>query len=1240
MEVGGRRERVFEADGLEEQQPSKRARLSEALMEEETEELREAARDLDSDAASDSETEEEEEPVATGAPKQISESGVILRIDVKNFMCHRHLTVDLCRNINFINGSNGSGKSAILAALQICLGARARVTHRAHKLEDLIRHGWGGDAEVEVKMLNTPDGHKFDVYGQSITVRRVIKRGASAVVELLSHDGTVVCRDRKELERILDSFNISVENPCVVLDQENSKKFLKGSDEDKYMFFLKATFTDTVPRFVLRPFLFCLRARLIVVADLLRIKDTMREVKEQIALYQANVVTAQRALPLLLQRVQDAQKVVNDFEALADLHRKLDRNKNALLWCGSNEKDAEAAAAEAAVAQHAARLAKARTRLERMQAALEKLEEDRTSLDDVIRAQEAQFEEAQQRSKAAKDELRKAEAPLRQATEELNDVIASLRESRTEREGVQRQIAEERQRQLSAANNADERALVQQAGQLDEALLTLDQQVTELRAQSAQLEEQQQAQREAGDAAKRRLGAVQGEREKAQGYLRDVEGQRGDPLAVFGRGIATIVKTMTTTHASCFREAPIGPIGVYIKMKPEHGAYASIVQHQLGPVLMGFIVTSQADKNVLMDIIRKAPLPGGKLPSVYIVGRTGQRHRTPVFDGVLQMSEMIKVERTDVFNVLVDHSGIERSLVAPDKGSAERLLQGTRGHQQLVHGAKEVFYPQAAGPTGAGRGRWERLTTRNGNASVTMNISLNARPVLAVDVEQQKRQVQQQLQETEAEYTEAKRAYDALLAQFTDVKRRSEDATRRQTALNRERYGLVRQRDQVQRRLEEVQSARRPVNDISDLEAESDVIAEARTLSAADSMGVITELEEKQEVLKERKQAAAAALRPFKAAADTAKRQLDAVNKQAEALMPNNEELERKVDTQQRSAAQTRQQIAAYEESAAKAQADAAAARALATQTLERVMGVMRQRDPDWDGEPVRVNKTADQVSNRVDRKDASTCAEFDRSARPRSLTIRNAKRRPRRPLPLPPQIKAAIRHTEGRIAEEKRNRNMVQITNEEARRQVQVAQDEYMEKQEGIKQARVNCENLRRQSDARLKLWKAFRRHIEREACTHFNNCLSQKGSSGKVIFDTKNKTLSLEIQQSNLDEMSQSSNRPTAQAGSSATLLENMSGGERSYATLALLLALGKSHESPFRVMDEFDVFMDAQSRQAAMRQLVKHARENPGRQFIFITPQDLRGLEAGDDLRIFKMQSPREGQVTLDEAFAAGR
>ena len=81
-------------------------------------------------------------------------------------------------------------------------------------------------------------------------------------------------------------------------------------------------------------------------------------------------------------------------------------------------------------------------------------------------------------------------------------------------------------------------------------------------------------------------------------------------------------------------------------------------------------------------------------------------------------------------------------------------------------------------------------------------------------------------------------------------------------------------------------------------------------------------------------------------------------------------------------------------------------------------------------------------------------------------------------------------------------------------------------------------------------------------------------------------------------------------------------MSGGERSFATLALLLALGASNESPFRVMDEFDVFMDSVARQAAMKELVSFARGMQSKQFIFLTPNSLTGLSAGPDIKIHKM------------------
>ncbi|CAN0288032.1 unnamed protein product, partial [Phaeothamnion confervicola] len=56
--------------------------------------------------------------------ERTTDAGVITQIRAQNFMCHHNLTIDLHRRVNFINGSNGAGKSAILAALQICLGAR------------------------------------------------------------------------------------------------------------------------------------------------------------------------------------------------------------------------------------------------------------------------------------------------------------------------------------------------------------------------------------------------------------------------------------------------------------------------------------------------------------------------------------------------------------------------------------------------------------------------------------------------------------------------------------------------------------------------------------------------------------------------------------------------------------------------------------------------------------------------------------------------------------------------------------------------------------------------------------------------------------------------------------------------------------------------------------------------------------------------------------------------------------
>jgi chromosome segregation ATPase len=49
--------------------------------------------------------------------------------------------VDLGDKINFITGQNGSGKSAILTAIAIALGGKAKFTNRASSISKLLKEG-------------------------------------------------------------------------------------------------------------------------------------------------------------------------------------------------------------------------------------------------------------------------------------------------------------------------------------------------------------------------------------------------------------------------------------------------------------------------------------------------------------------------------------------------------------------------------------------------------------------------------------------------------------------------------------------------------------------------------------------------------------------------------------------------------------------------------------------------------------------------------------------------------------------------------------------------------------------------------------------------------------------------------------------------------------------------------------------------------------------------------------------
>lgn len=154
--------------------------------------------------------------------------------------------------------------------------------------------------------------------------------------------------------------------------------------------------------------------------------------------------------------------------------------------------------------------------------------------------------------------------------------------------------------------------------------------------------------------------------------------------------------------------------------------------------------------------------------------------------------------------------------------------------------------------------------------------------------------------------------------------------------------------------------------------------------------------------------------------------------------------------------------------------------------------------------------------------------------------------------------------------------------------------------------------------SFSNLTLFLPILGYIKKLTNHNFDEFLNKKGSSGQIKFHDKEKTLDVIVQKDNRDKHSQTAD------------VKALSGGERSFTTLALLLALGESLETPFRVMDEFDVFLDPVARRIALNTMIEVAKEFEHRQFIFITPQDLSNIKTDPKLMIHQLKPPKRQDV----------
>lgn len=132
-------------------------------------------------------------------------------------------------------------------------------------------------------------------------------------------------------------------------------------------------------------------------------------------------------------------------------------------------------------------------------------------------------------------------------------------------------------------------------------------------------------------------------------------------------------------------------------------------------------------------------------------------------------------------------------------------------------------------------------------------------------------------------------------------------------------------------------------------------------------------------------------------------------------------------------------------------------------------------------------------------------------------------------------------------------------------------------------------------------------------EAASSFERSLALRGFKGELQFNFTEESLTMLVQTKN-----DAQKRTT----------ESLSGGEKSFTQIALLLAIWKMMDSKIRGLDEFDVFMDSVNRSVSIKLLLNELRQYPKSQSIFITPQDIAvvGDLDSSDVKIHRMTDPR--------------
>jgi chromosome segregation protein len=177
-----------------------------------------------------------------------------------------------------------------------------------------------------------------------------------------------------------------------------------------------------------------------------------------------------------------------------------------------------------------------------------------------------------------------------------------------------------------------------------------------------------------------------------------------------------------------------------------------------------------------------------------------------------------------------------------------------------------------------------------------------------------------------------------------------------------------------------------------------------------------------------------------------------------------------------------------------------------------------------------------------------------------------------------------------------------------------------YEELRQKADQVAVSRQEVLTELDKRLARWRDVLTHFLENSTNRYNEMLTSVGATGAIRLIS-----SRDIDKCGIEIL-------VGFKGNKPTPLDafTQSGGERSIAMMAFLLALQQHITSPFRAIDEFDVHMDPKNRELVTQLIISSSEGMKEGQYVAITPGQ---INVSDNSHVIVVQNV-EGASVVSE------